>query len=447
MFLSEEKKTKRRFRDHKLFHSVFFKMFLILVIGGICINLLVESLFRGAWDVRREIFVQNLSYYTHFLIKDLGSPPDFQKAKSISQQLAINIRYESPDVNWTTSESVPHVDQISIVRYWKLVPNLEAGRFDGRYFIFVKEDEGSFVFGISHLEHGHIRNRYFWLSLLLVTVVLVLIYFAIRRVLKPLKSLSEGVRQLSEGNLNYQIQSPRKDELGALARAFDGMTHRIKDMIQSKEQLLLDVSHEFRSPLTRIKVALEFLKEDPTRTMIREDVDELEKMVTEILETARLGSAHGHLEMQPIDLIQVLKLVEQTHLHHFPGMDYSALPDSVMIRGDLDRIRIVINNLLTNAIKYSSADDKQVQVAIEQTPESIVLQITNRGDGIPEEELPFIFEPFYRVDKSRSKKTGGYGLGLHLCKKIMEAHQGKITVQSDSQTTTFSLYFPIIEGP
>ena len=215
-------------------------------------------------------------------------------------------------------------------------------------------------------------------------------------------------------------------------------------MLQSKEQLLLDVSHEFRSPLTRIKVALEFLAESTVKNDIRDDVDELEKMVSEILETARLDSEYGHLNLQEVNLDQLLQQTARSFNHANAKIDLHPMPATPSLQLDAERITIVFRNLLNNALKYSSKSPKPVEVSLEQDHSQVMIRIKNFGTGIPQQELPYIFEPFYRVDKSRSKETGGYGLGLHLCQKIMEAHGGRIVVSSKlSEETTFSLFFRI----
>jgi signal transduction histidine kinase len=127
-----------------------------------------------------------------------------------------------------------------------------------------------------------------------------------------------------------------------------------------------------------------------------------------------------------------------------PGVEIVDLPSEIEVETDAEQIKTVFENVLNNAIKYSEAESKPVEVTCELRAPCAVIRIRDYGIGIPPEDLAHIFEPFYRVDKSRAKDTGGYGLGLSLCKTIMEAHDGKIEVQSTPQEgTTVSLYFPI----
>ena len=210
-------------------------------------------------------------------------------------------------------------------------------------------------------------------------------------------------------------------------------------MIHAKEQLLLDVSHEIRSPLTRIKVALEFVPDGNTKKSIREDLSEVEKMIMEILETERLNSDHGKLYLKKANVSVIIKEVLQDFQNRSPGVKLTSVPKGVFLNIDIDRIKTVLKNVIENSLKYSKPESQPVEISIDEEEKAVVIRIKDYGSGIPKEELPYIFEPFYRIDKSRSKETGGYGLGMSLCKKIMEAHGGTIEINSELNigTTVF----------
>jgi signal transduction histidine kinase len=267
-------------------------------------------------------------------------------------------------------------------------------------------------------------------------------FLTIRRVLRPVKWLNDGVREVSRGNLDHRVPLKKSDELRDLAEAFNTMTDRIREMLQAKEQLLLDVSHEMRSPLTRLKVALEFLPDGKPKESIKTDIKGMEKMISEILDTARTHHLHGQLKRQRLNLVDLLQEVVPAFEKQAPGVKIGDVPNTINADLDAEQIKIVLNNVIDNAIKYSRPDSNPVRIRFERQGAYGVLCIEDDGIGIPQEEQPFIFEPFYRVDKSRSKSTGGYGLGLSLCKTIMEAHDARIIVDSspDRGTIVF-LYF------
>jgi signal transduction histidine kinase len=280
--------------------------------------------------------------------------------------------------------------------------------------------------------------------LFLLTLILAAAFFVIRHILRPVKWLNTGVKEVSGGNLKHRVPLKRSDELRDLAAAFNNMTDRIRDMLQTKEQLLYDVSHELRTPITRMKVALEFLEDSQAKKSLQSDIEELEKMVSEILETARRQHKYENLKKQRIPLAAFIKQTIVAFENQPPGIESVDLPSEIEVEIDPEQIKTVFENVLNNAIKYSQPDSAPIQISAKTDESYVVVRIRDFGIGIPEEDLAHIFEPFYRVDKSRTKDTGGYGLGLSLCKTIMEAHGGKIEVHSTLQEgTTVSLYFPL----
>lgn len=287
-----------------------------------------------------------------------------------------------------------------------------------------------FMFNRTPAEVEPVHRVFFYLLLALVVIVLIIAHIFIRDLLKPLKELRLGVNRVSEGNLEVEVPVLGKDELAGLSEAFNTMAKRIRGMIKARDQLLLDVSHELRSPITRMKVALEFLPENEKKNSIRADLAEMETMITELLESERLKN--GRLELQACDIITLIKDVAGIMEGRPPGIKLNPMPANLPLTIDEKRIKAVLQNVLENAIKYSTPGSKPVNISYNHDGETATIAITDDGRGIPADELPQIFEPFYRVDRSRSKETGGYGLGLSMCKRIMEAHNGSIKAENNS---------------
>jgi signal transduction histidine kinase len=153
------------------------------------------------------------------------------------------------------------------------------------------------------------------------------------------------------------------------------------------------------------------------------------------------------LKKQPTNLTVLLKQTLKAFEDQQPGIEMDDLPSEIEVAVDPEQIKTVFENVLNNAIKYSQPDSEPIEVSYKHRESFAVVRIRDNGIGIPEEELSHIFEPFYRVDKSRTRDTGGYGLGLSLCKAIMEAHDGKIEVTSGPEEgTTVSLFFPLMKS-
>ena len=429
---------------NRIIRSVFTKLLVVIILTGICINLVVVGFFIHLRDAFIEPFHKNVVQYLNYLIDDMGTPPTLDRAREIARESFLEIRYEGPDLSWTTSDALPAVFKGRLYPARKN-PDVRFGKYRGQHIIEVNTRAGRFIFGPSrNLPVENARRRLFVVVLVLLTAILAGAFFVIRHILRPVRWLNTGVQEVSRGNLKHRVPLKKSDELRDLAVAFNDMTDRIRDMLHTKDQLLMDISHELRTPLTRMKVALEFLTESQAKENLRGDIADMEKMVTEILETARLHHKYADLKKQPTNLTALLKQTLKTFENQPPGIEVVDLPTEIEVRVDPEQIRTVFENILSNAIKYSEDESKPVRVSCDLKKSYAVIRVTDFGMGIPEEELAHIFEPFYRVDKSRTKETGGYGLGLSLCKTIMEAHDGKIEVQSRlHEGTTVSLFFPL----
>ena len=207
------------------------------------------------------------------------------------------------------------------------------------------------------------------------------------------------------------------------------MAKRLSEQLTSKEHLLLDMSHELRSPLTRLKVQLEFVPDEEIRESLRADVAEMESMVTAILEEARLRSSAAVLNLEKVELTELIRSVTNDFKDRSPGLVCGAL-EPVHVQADREKMRMVLRNLLDNALKHTPKGGDPVAISLAKQKNSVDIVIEDYGEGIPEAALPHLFEPFFRSDSSRSRKTGGYGLGLSLCKAVIDAHKGRIDISS-----------------
>jgi signal transduction histidine kinase len=434
----------RKSRFQRIFRSVFTKLLVVIVLTGICVNLIVGGFFWHYRSAAGRPLHKNILQYLNYIIADLGDPPQLERAKTVGRQASLQIYYEGADASWSTTENDSDYHK---ARWhdWSNKPLIRLGRYHGHHFVELAHESGRFVFGLDQsLDLDPERRRIVVVLLTLLTLILAGAFFSIRWILRPVRWLQEGVQEVGRGNLKHRVPEKRADELRELAAAFNDMTDRIRDMLHTKERLMLDVSHELRSPMTRMKVALEFLAESQAKDSLKSDIAEMETMINEILETARLHHLHGNLKRRLINLTDFLEGILADYLNQPPGVEAGDFPAAIELNVDPEQVKTVFQNILTNAIKFSNPNDKPVMISLTKQTEAAVVRILDHGIGIPPDELPFIFEPFYRVDKSRSKRTGGYGLGLSLCKTIMEAHGGRIEVDSKPDVgTCVSLFFPL----
>lgn len=278
--------------------------------------------------------------------------------------------------------------------------------------------------------------------LTIIAAIVIVAHLRLRKLLLPLRALADGVNRLTRGDLDAMIPSSSRDEFAALTDGFNQMVARVREMIGARDQLLVDVSHELRSPITRMKVALELLPESEPRARIGADVRELEAMVTELLELERLRSGRA-IQKEPIDLVLLTANVIASFGETRPSITMRAGRDRIIVEADRRLLSVVLRNLIENAVTHSLADSGPVEVAIDQAAGRATLRVIDDGPGIPEDETESVFEPFYRLDRSRSRRTGGYGLGLSICKRVIAAHGGTIAVERRSgRGTIFAISLP-----
>jgi signal transduction histidine kinase len=427
----------------KFFSSIFFKLMVIIVIAGMSINLAI-IVFFGAF--RQHIacsYHPHLNRYIDDLLDEIGDPPDRDRALQIAAETDLMIAYEGKDQSWSTT-GAPFSLPTHRMRFWHNDGRLKAGHYRGRHLVIVKQHNGRLTFQLSLPPNAEKKLHRIALCLLLfITALMLCAYLTIRWLLKPLRWLKQGVDQVARGELVHRVPEKRSDELRDLSASFNIMTERLQHLIKSKEQLLLDVSHELRTPLTRMKVALAMMDESADRDGIEEDLGEMEKKITELLETARSLNIKASLKLTQVDVVDLIRSIAQPFTAGRPTIDIASMPVVEPIRLDADRIKLALKNILENGRKYSPDDALPIRISVAIEGPQMVISIQDHGIGISQEDLGFIFEPFYRADKARSPQRDGYGLGLSLAKNIVEAHGGEITVHSEpGQGTLVQIHLP-----
>jgi len=315
-------------------------------------------------------------------------------------------------------------------------------------FLLMLVTTAFFVALVQPTIHGEISPgmAHVWLlalSLLVMSGVVLTTQAVLRKLLRPLRVLNDGVTRLGEGELGVTVPRTTTDEFGRLTDTFNLMAGRVREMVTARDRLLIDVSHELRSPLTRMKVALELMPDDVQRARLSSDVAEMERMISGLLELERLRTGRG-VTLVRQDIVPILREIVATYEERPPGVRFTIDGGpQVTAEVDAEQLRTVMRNLLENAMKYSLTDSKAILVTLEARDDGVQVRVTDDGIGVPREDAERIFEPFFRVDRSRSKESGGYGLGLSICKRVMEAHGGEVTHEpAAARGAAFVLHFP-----
>jgi signal transduction histidine kinase len=252
--------------------------------------------------------------------------------------------------------------------------------------------------------------------------------------LRPVQDIQAGVQLMGGGQLSHRIEVRRDDDLGELTGSINTMAGEIQDMLDAKRQLLLAISHELRSPLTRARVSVELLEPSSLRERLDDDLREMQALISDLLESERLNNRHAVLQKNATDIVALAKDVIEKNFSGQVTLNSTAWVGDVDV--DAARVQLLLRNLIGNAVRHGGAASRQPVVDIDRDGENLRLTVTDFGPGIPAEDLKNITEPFYRVDTDRSRETGGFGLGLYLCRLIAQAHAGDLAIDSEPDRRT-----------
>lgn len=269
-------------------------------------------------------------------------------------------------------------------------------------------------------------------------------YLLSRYLTQPLRSLGMAAKSIAKGQLNTRVGHLRghnKDEIAQLSAEFDRMAEQVETLVKSKERLLQDISHELRSPLARLQIAIELGRKktnhlaDGEFNRMELECSRLNALITEILDFARLEKSTTDLNFNEVDLSTLLlNIINDANFefgNEFPRVKAGVIEPCHLLL-DERLIHRAIENVVRNALHYSPAT-AQVTVSLKrsETLEHIYIDISDKGPGVPEDQLNRIFNPFYRVDTSRTKKTGGFGLGLAIAARAIQLHHGEIVASNN----------------
>ncbi len=319
--------------------------------------------------------------------------------------------------------------------------------------IVVRSDDGT-MYGV----YEPTRVGFPWAFVLplgagvLIVVAGLTLWFS-RSLVRPLDQLAEAARRFGAGETSARAKLSRDDELGDVGRAFDDMADRTADVLRAQRQLMADVSHELRTPLARIRVALELVSEDPVAAKdvladVGVDLDEIDQLIEDILVTARLDSDRAPLARVETTVGEVAESAADRFRARHPGRvlerDAAGAEDETRaLDCDPKLLRRALDNLLDNAAKYSPGD-QPVALRVQPNGKAIAFEVIDRGIGMTADELEHAGTPFWRADGSRTRKTGGVGLGLALARRIARAHGGDVTLASKpGEGTTARLEVPL----
>ena len=324
-------------------------------------------------------------------------------------------------------------------------------------FTFTDQSLGSvfLVTDINFFEKYAIRYALLLLLCLFLILVLtngLLTYFVSRSIIRPLRSLKQAAEHIGEGNLDYEITTHSRDELGELSIAFEQMRRRLKDSVElqlqyedNRKELLSNISHDLKTPVTSIKGYVEGILdgvagadklEKYLQTIYTKTVD-MDRMIDELFLFSKLDLGKLPFYFEEVELVPYLEdLVGEAQF----DMEKKAVAltleliqasRTVKVKADREKLKRVLTNIWDNAVKYADKEQTVIQVKLFEQEQHIMIEIADNGQGISADALPLVFDRFYRADPSRNMATGGSGLGLAIAKQITLEHDGTIRAQSE----------------
>ncbi|WP_077303025.1 sensor histidine kinase [Virgibacillus pantothenticus] len=355
-------------------------------------------------------------------------------------------------INQTNYDAIPS-DGIVVEDKWQEKRYLATdspisiqGEHRGHVFMFAPTEQIRSIL-------DQLGEQFKLIGVIAVAITIITILILSRFITVPLIKMKQATEQLSEGNNDVELSVERRDELGELAKSIQSLADDLDRLKNERKEFLASISHELRTPLTYIKgyadiIHRQPLPEEELKTyigIIREEADQLSDLIKNLFELAKLDRHSFVVKKQAVHVYELIASIVDLMQ---PTLQKNKLTVSIqcpkdrLVFVDPNRFQQVILNILDNAVKHSPHHNS-ITIEVETYGDEVDIVIHNEGEGIPEKDLPFVFERLYRVEKSRSRKSGGSGLGLPIAKEIVESHGGTIKLYSQyGQGTSVFIRIP-----
>lgn len=341
----------------------------------------------------------------------------------------------------------PSLDDITARDVTSDVPAFHVRRGSLRVVIGIRGGTGRrYLYAVESREHPGPPPGVSFVSIALRWSVAFLVsgficYLLTRYLTAPILRLREASQHLAAGDLTARASAGmerRRDELGSLVRDFNGMAARLEALVSRQRQLIYDISHELRSPLARLNVALDLGRQrkgdDPAFDQAERDIACLDEMIERLLTVARLDTSAAPVTMTPVELTALVEQVVRSagfEIQEQEGAIHLSAQGEYVVQGSSELLHSAIENIIRNAVRYTGRGNA-VEVSLESAgdPALVRILVRDHGPGVPEQDLLNIFHPFYRVADDRNRESGGTGLGLAIADRVAHIHGGTITARN-----------------
>ena len=422
--------------------SLFFRLLAIfgitVVLFLIIILISLQSIGNDSDTI--ETIPDYFTRHVESIIEDIGTPPNLSNAMRLASELSWTINIRNPIMEWS-SNAQNRLDVDSSQYQESLTSDAEMRTINGEDIIRVNRDGYDFYMYRSAQEEGLFNYFVLYTALALAALILFLNYFMVNKMLNPVRLLKQGAERIRQGDLSYRVKSNLQDELGELTESINHMADSLQSMLEAKRQLLMAISHELRTPITKAKLRMEFMPESNEKDQLKEDINEIDLLISDLLEAERLNNDHSALVSERVLLANFVRSIAESFKSNNGEIEIEIPVDDLEFEIDKLRIRLLITNLLNNAVRHGKGN--LINVGVSFSGDRGIIEVKDNGEGISEEHITQITEPFYRADSARQRNTGGFGLGLYLCRLIAQAHGGEmIIVSQEGQGTQITVNLP-----
>ncbi len=441
--------------------SLFKRLGLLVVVFTIALVSIIWYQFNYSHTTQDSILDAHETYFYSEMVSKWGNPPDtnlvIQEIDNLQMQCGIFLRNQNAEGRsypgkkyWS---NLPDIIDVNDVLYWTTSRYFEElYEIDIPLLVYFAEaeinsmpitivDNGDYLFYlvIDYIPPAEINNLIF--AIMLSIVFIVGLYFFISKYLRPVQLMKNRIEALEKGDLQSKIDIIGEDELADLSHSMNKLIEEINVLLENKHQLLLEVSHELRSPLARMQLLIAMIPKHKNLDKLKEEVGFLEGMISNLLLSDRLSLPYSKLELEKYSTREIVNKV----MDMFPAKNQKIIIDNHIpdekIYIDVTKFTLALRNLLDNAIKYSP-DNMEIYLIVVKN-DGVEFRVKDSGIGISKENICNLTEPFYQADQTVSTK--GFGLGLTISKKIIESHNGKLTIESEKEMgSCFILHLPSI---
>lgn len=459
------------------------------IIAAMIIIMLFMRSIAGNYNINlttnpyRQVIEKGVNFYNDIKLTSVNSPEKFEdktyisdldsKLSKVNSGIIIrkndNIIYSSKIIsNSELLKELPKFGRSNEDKVDHMLLGNDTSLIRQQDFYFKDKSEGSIflVTNIGPVEKIIIRL----ITTIIIAIILILIltdgvltYLVSRSVLKPIESLKYAANQIKEGNLNFRVNINSNDEIGELCLAFEEMRGKLKESVDmqlqyesNRKELISNISHDLKTPVTAIKGYVEGImdgvadspeKMDKYVKTIYSKAADIDRLIEELFLFSKLDLNKLPFNFESTDISTYMKdCIEELELDlekkNINLIYYDNIEGKPIVLTDRERLKRVITNIVENAVKYTQKESGKIEISLSENLNNIKFQIKDDGQGIPEKDIPYIFDRFFRSDLSRNTSTGGSGLGLAIAKLIIEEHGGSIWAESAEGIGT-SIFFTL----